>query len=1055
MSLPEFSIQRPVTISMCWLIAMLLGAIAFVKLPVDLMPESVYPIISVRAEYFGVAPEEMENLVARPLEEAFGSAPGVQEITSTSTEGSTTVRVAFDFGANLDEAANELRVRLDRRRSTLPEDMQPPTMYKMDVSQFPIMFLTISANDMDARRLRYFVEKRLQYRMERAPGVAQVSLRGGLRREIHVDLDLEKLRSLDLSVARVVQIVRQENLNRPVGPVQEGRFEVLLRTQGEFLNLDQIRNLVVTTRRGIPVYMRDIAKIEDSHEEIRNIVSINGQPAMRMGVYKQAGHNTVLVCDAMREEIAGIQKDYPNIQIIPNMDSSQFIKAAISDLKNAAIQGSILSIVILLLFLPSFRAMLIIGLSIPITIIATFALMYFYGFTLNTVTFGGLALGVGMVVDNAIVVLENIHRHRAAGWGPQEAAVTGSNEVGLAITASTLTTIGVFVPVVFIHGLSAVTFQQLAYVVGFSIFSSLGVALTIVPVLCARFMQVQESQTRRPGILGAFYHGTSRGQELMAEQYGRIIAWALDHRATVLLAAGSTLGVTLLLAPLVGVELMPEPDEGEIRVDVELEPGTRVEVTNVVLQKLALIARKAVPEAETISVECGGGSFMRGNSPHTGDMSLRLKPLKERKRTAREIVAALRPQMNIQPGMLVRVRVSSAMFRRGTRSGGGGGGGSSGDRLAIEIRGHDLGVMEDLAQKVSKAMASISGVPEVQISRRPGLPEMLLRVDRLKAATMGLNISDIAEAMETAIGGRRTSMYRQEGDEFNILVRLQERDRLKLAQVGQIPLATPVGQTIPAESVVSMRRQEGPVSIDRADQQRIITVSGTLGDRDLGGVMADLRPLLAQIHRPEGYELKYGGEYEEQQKTFQELSFAALLALSLVYMIMASQFESLRDPFIVLFTIPLAGIGVVGSLVLTNTTFNMQAFLGVIILLGIVVSNGILLIDFANQLRRNRGYALRDAVITAGARRLRPILMTAITTVTGLIPMAVGIGEGAELQAPLARVVIGGLTSSTLITLILIPVVYTILEERTEKAAARRLVIQAQPTLHPAGTPGD
>jgi HAE1 family hydrophobic/amphiphilic exporter-1 len=375
------------------------------------------------------------------------------------------------------------------------------------------------------------------------------------------------------------------------------------------------------------------------------------------------------------------------------------------------------------------------------------------------------------------------------------------------------------------------------------------------------------------------------------------------------------------------------------------------------------------------------------------------------------------------------------MTRRGSRTGSGGG-----ERLQVEIRGHEFEVLQDLADNVRAAMAAIPGVPDVQVSRQPGMPEMLVSVDRIKASTMGLNVSDIADAMETAVGGRRTSMYRQQGDEFNILVRLQERDRLKLSQVGKIPLTTPVGETIPAESVVHMRRQEGPVSIDRADQERIITVSGTLADRDLGAVMRDLDAALQQIPRPAGYEFKYGGEYEEQQENFRELTFAAILALILVYMVMASQFESLRYPFIILFSIPLAAIGVVGILVLTHTTFNMQGFLGIIVLVGIVVNNAIILIDYINQLRRESGYDLRDAVITACTRRLRPILMTTITTVLGLVPMALGIGEGAELQAPLARVIVGGLTTSTLITLVVIPLIYTLLEERTERVRARHAV---------------
>lgn len=1033
MSLPEFSIQRPVTILMACLMAILLGGIAFVRLPVDLMPEIVYPTLSVRAEYPGVAPEEMENLVARPLEEAFSAAPGVEKITSNSTEGNTSVRVSFVHGTNLDEAANELRLRLDRRRSSLPEDMPPPVMYKYDVSQYPIMFLTVAATDMDQKELRRFVEKQIQYRLERVPGVAQFTVRGGLRREIHVDLDLQKLRSLGLSVASVVQVVRTENLNRPVGPVQEGKFEVLLRTQGEYRNLDEIRNLVVTTRGGVPVYMRDIAVVEDSHEEVRQLVSVNGNPAVRLFVYKQSGSNTVEVSDAVWKEVARIHEDYGNIRIAATGDSATFIKAAINNVKDSAVQGSLLAVMILILFLRSISSTLIIGIAIPISVISTFALMYFNGFTLNTISFGGLALGVGMLVDNAIVVLESIFRHREEGMDGMKAALVGSKEVAGAVTSSTLTTMAVFVPMIFVSGMSSVMFKQLAFVVSFSLFCSLVVALTIVPVLCSRFLR-REGEKRNLGPLTSIADWLGRAQDRMDEGYGNLLRWAVGHRSITGLTAASLFVISIMGIPLVGVELTPEADEGEVRVNVDLEPGTRVEVTDPLMQRLERIVREKVPETQNIMVESGAsGGGSGGSGQHQGELRVQLKPRAERERSAKEIANAIRPLMMVQPGMVVRTRVSGGMMRTPGSSSGGD------DRLAVMIRGHDLAILDDLAQRVRNEMAAVAGVAEVQITKQPGMPEMLLQVDRVKASTMGLNVSDIAEAMETAVGGRRTSMYRQQGDEYNIVVRLKEQDRLSLAQVGKIPLVSPLGQQpIIAESVVRMKRQEGPTQIDRLDQERIVTVTGTLGNRDLGGVMGDLDERLSKIAKPTGYEFTYGGEYEEQQKAFGELKFAAVLALILVYMVMAAQFESLRDPFIILFSIPLAAIGVVTVLILTQTTFNMQGFLGVIMLVGIVVNNAIILVDYMNQLRREHGYSVHDAVIAGGARRLRPVLMTTATTVLGLLPMALGIGEGSELQQPMARVVIGGLTSSTLITLVLIPVVYAILEERPEKAKAAR-----------------
>ncbi len=1040
MNLPDFAIRRPVTTLMISLVAVLLGAIAFVRIPVDLMPEVVYPTLSVQAIYEGVAPEEMETLVTRPLEEAFAAAPGVEEITSTSTEGQAFVRVGFAYGEDLDEAANELRSRLDRRRGNLPEDMEPPVIFKFDVSQFPIMFLTVSADDMDPKALRHFVEKSLQYRLERVPGVAQFTVRGGLRREIHVDLDLKKLRALDMDVAQVVQIIQRENLNRPVGPVREGRFEVLLRTHGEFDNLDELRGIVITTRNGVPIYLRDIATVEDSHEEIRYLVSVNGKPSIRLYVYKQSGANTVKVSEAVWKEIDQIHRDFPNIHITATRDTADFIKASISNLEQAAMLGAFLAVAVLMFFLRSFASTLIIGTAIPLAVISTFALMYFNGFTLNTISFGGLALGVGMLVDNSIVVLENIYRHREEGRSRREAASKGSKEVAMAITASTLTTVAVFVPVLFISGMSGQQFQQLAWVVSFALLCSLVAALTIVPTLCARLLPRPGNGVQKKGLVGVLDRFAGGSLARLTRGYERLLGWALNHRLSVVFGAVFLFAIAVYLLPLIGVELQPEVDEGEIRIRVELEPGTRVEVTDSVMQRLAAIAREEVPEAKYIQVESGSSSPFRGGGQNTGDLGISLVPQSERDRSSQEIAAELRRKLSAEPGMSVQVRAGGGLFSRLTRFGS-----SEGDRLEVEVRGHDLDILTALAEQVRERMLATPGVTDAEISRKPGLPEMQISVDRPKASSMGLNVSDVADTLETAIGGRRASFYREEGDEYQILVRLREQDRMELAKVGQIPITTPIGRTIPAESIVKMRRQEGPVSITRADQERIIAVSGAIAGRDLGSIVADLEGSLRDIDRPDGYEIVFGGEWEEQQKAFRELTFAAILAIVLVYMVMASQFESLRDPFIILLSIPLAAIGVTGLLLITETTFNIQGFLGVIVLVGIVVNNAIVLVDYTNLLRREYGLPLREAVMQAGRNRLRPILMTTITTVLGLLPMSLGLGEGGELQAPLARVVIGGLTTSTLITLVFIPVVYMILEERTERAAVRQPVVQPAP----------
>ena len=1035
MSLPEFSIKRPVTVLMGCVIAVLLGGIAFLEIPVDLMPETEYPTITVSAQYPGVAPAEMETLVARPLEEAMASAPNVEELTSTSNEGQASVRVRFEYGMDLDEAANELRARIDRNRGRLPDDMEPPMMYKYDTSQFPIMFITVRAQNMDPKELRHFAEKSVQYRLERAPGVAQARVSGGLRRQIHVNLDLKKLRALNLSVSDVVARLRQENRNIPVGPVNEGRYEVLLRSQGEFTNLEDILNVGVATRGAVPVYLRDIATVEDSHEEIRYIVSVNFEPAVRMYIYKQSGANTVKVSDAMWSEAREIEIDHPGVTLEATWDSAEFIRSSIRNVESATVVGAGLAVFVLLFFLRSLSSTLIIGAAIPVSVIATFALMYFNGFTLNTVSFGGLALGVGMLVDNSIVVLENIFRHREDGQTNMQAAIDGSNEVALAITASTMTTVAVFVPVVFIGGMSAETFKQLAYVVSFALLCSLIISITVVPSLSARVLR-GGSAGKRTGISGWM----GRVQDWMNDVYGDAISWSLDHRLIVVSVAALLMASSVYMMPLIGVELQPEVDEGMIMVDVELEPGTRVEVTDSVVTRIARIIQENVQEAMYLMTEAGSNSSFYYRGTNSGRLRIDLVPASERNRSARDVVNQIRPLIAVEPGIIVQARVSSGTFRRGD---------GDDERLSVEVRGHDPDVTQSLAEQVREAMITTEGVASAQISRRPGTPEMLVRVDRAKATSMGLQVSEISTVLETAIGGSRASMFREDGDEFDILVRLKEEDRLSVDKVGDVPITMRDGSTVPAEALIRMDRQEGPIEIRRKDQQRIIMVSGTLGDRDLGSIVADLQEKIRDINKPRGYEVMVGGEFEEQQEAFEAMTFAAILALLLVYMVMASQFESLRDPFIILFSIPLASVGVTSILVVTETTFNMQGFLGVIVLVGIVVNNAIVLIDYTNLLIRDHGMPLRDAVVTAGKRRLRPILMTTSTTVLGLLPMSLGVGEGSELQAPMARVVIGGLTTSTLITLVFIPVVYYTLEKRAEKAR-RAGMYPDQPEFQPA-----
>jgi len=1020
MNLTNLAIRRPVLITVVFLIITLLGGVSFLQLPVDLMPDVSFPTLTVQTTYGGVGPEEMEELVSVPLERALSATPGIEEITSTSSEGNSRIRLSFAWGTDLDAATDEVRARLDRARGQLPDDADTPTVFKFDVSDFPIIFMGVSG-EMDPRELREFTDKQLKYRFERIAGVAQANVWGGLSREIHVNLDRSQMHALRINPNQVITALRRENVNEPVGQVVEGDFEVLMRTQGEYVTLNEIRRTMVTRRAGKPVYISDIAEVEDSHQEIRNLVRVDGRPGLRMGIWKQSGANTVDVAREVQKEIERANQDFAHIHISSIRDSSKFIESAVANVRNAALYGSILAVFILLLFLRNFRSTLVVAISIPISVIATFGLMYFYGFTLNTVTFGGLALGVGVLVDNAIVVLENIFRHRQEGVERKEAARRGTKEVALAITASTLTTIVVFLPVVFMSGVTGIIFQQLAWVVSFALFSSLLVSLTLIPLLSSRFVRVREPDPKSP--LYGVVHPMALALEALDKSYSQAIRWSLGHPGLIVFATLVVLLSSSLLLPFIGLELEPETDEGEVMINLELAEGTRLEVTEQFALRAEEMVKEQVPEIQNLMTEVGSQGGWRTATTHTVSMRVSLTPKAQRTRSSQEIARALQPSFARLPGIVTRIRATGGGYMRRMGQGGG-------DRLSLDIRGYDLDQSFNLAVQLKRMAESIEGVSDARISRSAGRPESQIIIDRDKASTMGLSVSDIATTIRTSVGGTRATYFREGGEEYEILVRYQEKDRLSSEDVWAIPIQTPGGLVVPLQSLVRFERREGPLAIQRKDQQRVVTVLANLsGTRDIGSVVAEYQEKIRSLNVPPDLAIVFSGEWEEQQEAFFFLQLSFLLAVILVYLVMAAQFESFRYPFLIMFSLPLASIGVVLALFLTDTSFNIQAFVGVIMLVGIAVNNGIVLVDYVLQLQRDHGFSLVDSLVTGGRRRLRPILMTTLTTVLGLSPMALGLGEGAELQAPMARVLIGGLISSSLITLFLVPTLFLTMEK--------------------------
>ncbi len=1010
----RFAVHRPVFTCMATCIVVILGAVSLLRLPIDLMPDITYPTLSIRTEYENAGPQEVETLITRPIEQAVAAVPGVEEMSSASVEGRSDVRVSFVWGTDLDAAANDLRDRLDRVIPTLPEEADRPMLRKFDLASAPVLILGASSR-LDPVQMQTLLEHDVRYRIERIPGVAALNIWGGLEREIHVNLRADRLQALAIPLDEIVARLEAANVTLPAGVVETRAMEIAIRTPGEFRSLEEIGATVAAVRDGAPVRLRDIADIEDAWSRVTRIVRVNGEPGVRLSVNKQSGANTVEVASRVLEELDRINRDLPQLRLRAIIDTSSYIRNAISNVAQSLLWGGAFAVLVLLFFLQSARSTLVVAAAIPISIVATFMLVYFGGFTLNIMTLGGLALGVGMVVDNAIVVLENIYRLREAGLGRREAAIRGAEEVSGAIVASTLTTLAVFLPVVFMQGMAGVMFMQLASVVGFSLLCSLAAALTLAPMLSAAVIPSTASGVKRSGCIERILQGLERS-------YLEILRRALRRRWVTVGGAVALFAGGVALIPLIGVEMTPATDEGEVRVYAEMEVGTKLALLDEAIRPIEAIVRAEVPEADNIITLLGGSSWRRSGS-HEGQIRLSLKPQNQRERTSHEIAAALRTRLANIPGVEIRTRSRQELFvmRMVSRD--------NEETLEILVRGYDLATAEALSREVLRAVEATPGVTDARISREDGVPEKLVHVDRLKAEAMGVDVEDVARALQIELAGARAGAFRDGGDEYDILVKLKDAEHADLAELLDLTVTNAMGDPVVLRNLVTVAAATGPTRIEREDQERVVEVSGNIAGRDMGSVLADLRQVLEALPTPQGFSLTFGGDYEAQQQAFTELALAFVLALLLVYMVMACLYESLRDPFVVMFAVPMALTGVCLMLFLTRTTFNMQSYIGCIMLGGILVNNAILLVDHTNQLRRE-GLAMLPAIEEAGRRRLRPILMTALTTVFGLTPLAFGLGEGGETQAPMARAVIGGLVSSTLITLVFAPVVYSFIARK-------------------------
>lgn len=1020
MLLTRLAVHRPVTTMMASLIVVLLGGMALSRLRVDLMPDTEWPVVSVTTLYPGAGPEEIETLITRPMEQAIGSVQGVVELSSQSMEGSSNVRVQFNWGSNLDSAVGDIRARLERLRANLPSGIEPPYIRKYDSSDESIIYLGLKT-DLPGVESTLVAENRVAPLLEQVPGVARVRVRGATRREIQVELDRQKLESLNMSVVDVLDALQSDNVNQPAGDLDEGHLRMLVRSRGEFTSLQQIADTVVRQQEGGIVRIRDVGTVVDGEEERTERTRVNGIPGLLLYVNRQSGANTIDVSDGIRKAVGEINTAFPDIELTVRMDKSDYIRQAINNVRQAALFGTVLAIVVLLAVLRSFRSTIVIGITMPLSVLATFVLIYFSGFSLNMISFGGLALGIGLLVDNSIVVIESIFRKREDGLDRISAAVDGTQEVASAIVASTLTTLVVFLPLLFIGDRTGVMLRELAAVVSFSLLCSLLASVTLTPMLTAHWLP-ETGHVRNHVFtkLVSMFHGVNAFWfGLLEGLYSLLLR--LSMRAPMFVAFLFMLGFSVCvgLSPRIGTEFLPNADAGRLMVDAEMAPGILTETLDEQSKKIEAELLGTIPEATTIATYVGDEA---DDSEEWNEawFSIHLVPRDERQRGADEIRKELVDRVGSIPGMKIKVRVRNDTLLARAFSGGG-----SNDRLWVEIRGHDQRTAEEFTDQVVAAMNRVPGLINVEAHKSDSRPELALRIDRDKANSLGISVGAISQTMETAIRGTRSTVFREDGNEFNVMVRLRETDRSRVTDLGEVGVATPAGRIMPLKNVVNFTPGESSVAIYRKNRQRVRYAGGSVEDRPLGEVASDLERELRRIPAVEGFTVRVGGDWEDQKKSFADLTTGFIIAVLLMYMVMASQFESFRDPLLILTTLPLAAIGVASIMLLTETTLNVQSFIGLVMLAGIVVNNAIVLIDYMNQLaRRDEQISIDDIASQAATRRFRPIMMTTLTTVLAMLPISLGLGDGGELQAPMARVVIGGLTSGTLITLLAIPLAW-------------------------------
>jgi len=1028
MSIYKNAVNKPITTLMVFTAVIVMGLYSLRYIPVDLFPEMDPPFISVITTWPGANASDVETNVTRPLEDSFNTVDNLKEITSTSSDNLSVISLEFDWDADLNEASNDVRDAIDLLFAALPDEVSRPTIFKFNMSMIPIVFYAITAEE-SYPGLDKILEERIVNPLNRIEGIGSVMLVGSPQRRIYVEADPVKLEAYNLTIEQIGNAIQAENMNMPAGNVKMGMIDYQFRIQGEFAESYELNDLVVGYSRGSSVLLKDVATVRDTLRDRAFEERIDGRQGVRMFVMKQSGANTVRIAQEIRSALTELEKELPpDVQIQEILDTSMFIRNSISNLSRTLLFALLFVVLVVLFFLGKWRATFIVMLTIPISLIVSFIYLFLTGGSLNIISLASLSIALGMVVDDAIVVLENISRHIERGTSPREAAIYATNEVWLSVIITTLVIVSVFFPLTLVGGMTGILFKQLGWIVSITVVTSTLAAISLTPMLASKLLDLKS----KPASPGRFSHVRIvepflRGLE---DVYEKTIRVALFNKKKVLLAALVIFVGSLFMINLLSTEFIPEADEARLSANIELATGLRVEETIKVSRQIEAIVNERYPEVEILSISSGsdaeGGMMMfMGGGSNVINVMLRLTFAEERERSVWEIADDLRSQLDQIPD-IVEYSVEA------------GSGGMGDTTVDVEIYGFDFNVTSALAETIRRDIAAIPGAVNVQVSRKDDRPELQVVLDRQKMAENGLNTAMVSAALRNRIDGMRTSYLREEGDEYEIVVRYKEDFRNSVSDLESITIQNPMGAGIKLGEIGRVEEYWSPPNIERKSRERVVTVSAIPSGIALGDLAQEINAVIETTDIPPGVMINVGGAYEDMMDSFMDLGLLLMISIILVFLVMASQFESFIMPFVIMFSIPFSFTGVILALLITNTTLSIIAGLGAVLLIGIVVKNGIVLIDYIN-LKRDRGLPLNEAIAQSGKLRLRPVLMTATTTILAMLPLALSTGDGSEIWSPMGITLIGGLIFSTAVTLVLVPVVYGIFARRGERDKLRKV----------------